>query len=309
MGPERQPNDGDNVSITQSAVQPIQTNIYYANTLYRTASLNSFTLDATGLNDTITLRHYLSHPLAARNVSIGFDGRGSYIHSGGSLTVSNSLYLGYNNGASGAYQLSGSGRLTVFDEYLGRDGQGAFTQTGGTHIVKNKLNFNSGTGFYYNSFMSTYSLSAGSLSAVAEVIGDMGLAVFNHSGGVHTVGTTLRLGGHDVGANGFYNLSGAGRLTASDEHIVSDGVFTQTGGANTVKNDLKLGLHNGPTATYIHSGGTTTVGNTLYVGYLYDGAGAYELSGTGRLTALGEVVGDSGPGTFTQTGGSSYRGK
>ena len=43
---------------------------------------------------------------------VGYSGTGSFTQSGGTNTISDYLYLGYNSGSSGTYSLSGSGQLS-----------------------------------------------------------------------------------------------------------------------------------------------------------------------------------------------------
>ena len=56
------------------------------------------------------------------------------MQSGGTNSVAGYLYLGYNAGSSGTYNLSGSGLLSAgYSEYIGYSGSGSFTQSGGTN--------------------------------------------------------------------------------------------------------------------------------------------------------------------------------
>ena len=75
--------------------------------------------------------------LSAAAEYVGNSGTGSFTQSGGTNNVPNGssdgLYLGYNAGSSGTYNLSGSGVLAAFNEYVGNSGTGTFTQSGGTN--------------------------------------------------------------------------------------------------------------------------------------------------------------------------------
>ena len=53
---------------------------------------------------------------AGGNETIGNSATGSFTQSGGTNSVSNNLYLGYNAGSSGTYNLSGSGLLSAANE-------------------------------------------------------------------------------------------------------------------------------------------------------------------------------------------------
>ena len=63
---------------------------------------------------------------------LGNNGTGPFIQSGGTHNIGNSLFLGYNAGSSGTYNLSGGGLLSAAqNEYVGYSGTGTFTQSGG----------------------------------------------------------------------------------------------------------------------------------------------------------------------------------
>ena len=59
--------------------------------------------------------------------------RGRSRRSGGTNSIGNALYLGNNAGDSGTYNLSGSGQVSAYYEYVGYSGTGTFTQSGGTN--------------------------------------------------------------------------------------------------------------------------------------------------------------------------------
>ena len=223
---------------------------------------------------------------AYTNVYAGYNGTGTITHSsGGTLTLSGSLYLGDNTGSNGTYALSGPGTLSAAEEFIGSSGAGTFTQSAGTNTL---------TGTYgelvlgYNTGGSgTYALSGtGTLSAPSEIIGSSSSGTFTQTGGTNTLtGTHGSLEvGSDYNSNGSYTLSGTGVLSADSEIVgyAASGTFTQ-------------------------SGGTNTVGNTLNVGAYHSGSGTYSLSGTGVLSADSECLGyNSGSsGTFTQNGGTN----
>ena len=76
--------------------------------------------------------------------------------------MTDSLYLGYNTGASGTYTLSGTGSLSSGSEYVGYNGSGSFTQSGGTNSVTDTLALGYGSG------RGTYNLTGGSLSVTVS---------------------------------------------------------------------------------------------------------------------------------------------
>lgn len=109
----------------------------------------------------------------------------------------------------------------------------------------------------------------------------------NHSSGTFTVTSALNLG-VTTGRTGTYNLSGTGILMVNDLYLggidtVYDGtgvgVFTQGGTSTVTATDgINLGSASGTLCTYTLNAGTVT---TPYL-----------------------IVGDAGPATFTQTGGT-----
>ena len=128
-----------------------------------------------------------------------------------------------------------------------------------------------------------YNLSGTGLLTVpnSTLVGNAGNAVFNQSGGTHTVGTL------DVGSNGgilgIYNLSGTGTLTATGTEYVGyfgNGLLTQSGGIHTAPN--------------------------IYIGSNAGANGTVILSGSANLIVPDqELVGFTGTGTFTQNGGTN----
>ena len=122
----------------------------------------------------------------------------TFTQTGGTNTISSTLYLGYNPGSSGSYELSGTGQLSAGYEYIGRSGTGTFTQTGGTNSISSTLylGYNSGSS-------GSYELSStGQLSAVFEYIGRSGTGTFEQTGGINTA-TYIQ-----INTNGTYTLTG-----------------------------------------------------------------------------------------------------
>lgn len=88
--PSGQPANGDNAYLTQSdATNRI---VMYYNILYPSAVLNSLTIAATGTG-TMTLNQGYggySTPLASLSEYVGFNGKGTHLHSLGTNTISTS---------------------------------------------------------------------------------------------------------------------------------------------------------------------------------------------------------------------------
>ena len=214
------------------------------------------------------------------NEYIGNVSTGTLNQTGGVNTAADRLFLGYNSGSSGTYNLSG-GSLSTNNAILGNEGTGTFTQTGGTNAENGNLfsgyspgssgiyNLNGGTNtvpgiFFlgYNSGSSgTYNLSGGSLSAGFGFVGYQGVGVFNQRGGIISISNNLQLG-YSSGSSGTYNLSG-GSLFTSTLYVGKDGngIFNQSGGSTAIEerssvSGLYLGFYPGRMGTYNLSGGS-----------------------------------------------------
>ena len=218
--------------------------------------------------------------LSAANQYIGNSGTGIFTQSGGTNAVgSGNLYLGYNTGDSGTYNLS-AGTLTVANRlYVGYSGTGTFTQSGGTSTTGwSYLGFNSGSS-------GTYNLSGtAAFSPQLLVVGYSGAGVFTQSGGTVTTPNIYLGNNNNSGSTGTYTLSG-GTVSASYLYLRAPG-----------------------TGTFTQSGGATTLSGGLYIGGGPTGIGTYNLSGTATLSAPTECLGynyngNGGTGTFTQSGG------
>ena len=135
----------------------------------------------------------------------------------------------------------------------------------------------------------------------SETIGNTG-ASFTQSGGINAVSVYISTTGLTLGANsgsrGTYTLSGTGQLSIGGVgygawEVVGNsgsGTFNQTGGVNIVNDDN---------------------GGALILAANPGSSGTYILSGSGQLAVQGDAnpgsenVGDSGKGTFTQSGGTN----
>ena len=133
-------------------------------------------------------------------------------------------------------------------------------------------------------------ISGGSLYLANHYVGNGGTGAFTQSGGTNSIGNALYLG-NNAGDSGAYSLGGSGQLSASSESVGLSGTatFTQSGGTNNI------GYYN----YYGYSSGSLCLGNNA------GGSGAYNLGGSGQLSAPSEYVGYSGTGTFTQSGGTN----
>jgi autotransporter-associated beta strand protein len=139
--------------------------------------------------------------LSAGYQCVGYSGTGTFNQTGGTnshTSYPTNLYLGYNSGSSGTYNLSSTAQLSAGGERVGYSGTGIFTQTGGNNTITGSLylGYNSGSS-------GTYDLSgAGQLSAGNEYVGYHGTGTFTQTGGTNTAGYI------NIGAKGKYVLSG-----------------------------------------------------------------------------------------------------
>ncbi len=101
------------------------------------AGLNSLVINSTGIGGIFTLSQTVASAMIATTETIGSTISGNvYTQSAGTNTT-NTLYLGFGNGAFGNYNLSSTGTLNAVSEYIGfaGTGGGVFTQSGGTNNV------------------------------------------------------------------------------------------------------------------------------------------------------------------------------
>ncbi|MBN2579719.1 MAG: autotransporter-associated beta strand repeat-containing protein, partial [Pirellulales bacterium] len=200
------------------------------------------------------------------NEYIGYEGTGTFYHSGGDNAVLthyeiDGFFLGYLDQSQGAYFLSGTGHLSAYSEYIGRNGTGTFSQSGGTNTL---LGSDKDGGLFLGSRSSgqgVYNLSGtGRLTAAYEKIGYLGAGEFDQSGGTNLISTNLSLG-IKSGSQGSYLLSGSAELSAPVEIIgdLGTGIFTQSGGVHTVTTSLTLANGSSSSGTYQLNGGTLVV--------------------------------------------------
>lgn len=183
---------------------------------------------------------------------------------GGDMTVLQSLYLGNAGGASGTFNHN----------------DGALTVNGTLTIAASS---SGATGRYY--------LAGGQLTTWATTIG---------LSSPKTTGYLYQSGGFNVctGANGF----SVGRNSGGGRFELSGGVTTITG------TTFWVGAETNSVGTVLQTGGTNNIyyGGTsqLTLGYYGNSTGSYTLvDGLLYCTANSVNIGNSGVGTFTQSGG------
>jgi hypothetical protein len=235
------------------------------------------------------------------SVVVGYEGGGSgmYIQSGGSMTTG-TLYIAYSAASAGVYSLSGSATLSADLGYVGSGGNGTFTQSGGSAtFTKDDSNFDSLSLGNDAGSKGIYTLSAGSLGFdVDESIGTSGAGTFIQSGGTNS-GNTINVG-YLFGGSGSYLLSN-GLVSAKSENIGgnagSTGTFTQSGGTNSVSTELALGPVGG-SGSYLLSNGSVSAESENIGGDLAGSTDTFTQSGgtnsVSAQLALGSIAGGSG---------------
>jgi len=313
------PLDSDNAYISSGTLSN-------ATVTYDIENLTLGVLQIDGENGNILELQQMQGTLTSvSNEFVGFNGSAIYTQSGGSNIVGNEgtqgkLYLGYNTGSMGVYNLNG-GRLSVSgDGYIGYAGSGIFNQSGDVSVTLGDLylGYNPGSDGSYN-------ISGGNLQVRGfqidnnayttgwEIIGYSGNAVVNQTGG-HNSAEEIRLG-YNAGSTFAYNLvdGSFGAIYAELIGCGGTGTFTQSGGSN-VADLISLGadstyymsggkiraIGENINGRFIQSGGSNFIGVGLSV---YGNSATYELSGSGSITASFESVKDSG--IFDQAGGSN----
>jgi len=232
-------------------------------------------------NAAITLEQYLY---------VGRTGKGSVVQDSGTTVLKRQVYLGYEAGGNGTYELSGTGALSSYNQAIGFGGTGVFKQSGGTNQTS-QVPTHSEPAYsiclgHQTTGNGTYELSGGSVTAARTVVGRQGTGGFVQSNGSATF-EQLVLGEESTG-RGSYEMSGGSlSLSVSGTSLVVGskgvGTFTQTSGA------VLIGWHEYETALICNSAGSV---------------GTYELRG-GALTNSGIIkVGRNGTGTFNQSGGT-----
>lgn len=220
---------------------------------------------------------------------IGMYNSGSFTQTGGVHTVGGPLDVGGGIGAGGSFTLSG-GTLTSTDSlFIGNHapallGPSTFAQSGTTTASFANTAYvafaTGSTGSYTLTGSASVSFGNGAY------VGYGGAGSFSQSGATAVnVAGVLDLG-NSIGSSGTYSLGGSAVLATWSTYVGANGngTFTQTGGTHAIT------ANNGA--------------NALYLGFGSAGAGTYALSGGLLTVAAHEEVGYAGPGTFVQSGGT-----
>jgi fibronectin-binding autotransporter adhesin len=228
--------------------------------------------------------------LSTANQYVGCDGTGVFEHSGGNngtvpISPQTMLYVGYDAGATGTYNLNGSGQVSVYQEVVGYSGSGTFNQNSGINNIaegKNQGGFHLGMN---QGSIGTYNLSgSGQLSCKIERIGIGGVGILNQSSGTNT-GDRLWLG-LSTGSSGTYNLTGGTLIT--NDISKGEGTATFNFGGGTLQANATFSTTLDMTLTGI--GGDAKIDTASYdvtLGGQLSGAGGLNKLGAGKLYLTG----------------------
>jgi hypothetical protein len=212
-----------------------------------------------GISGTYTLSN---GSLSAENEAIGYAGTGVFNQSAGTNNAGNLvLGVGYDlqgnsqPGATGTYNLSGTGVLSAGYEIIGGNGTGIFTQTGGSNTVSGTMEI--GT-------KGRYSISGGVLSVVEELLNK---GEFFNNGGY--VSANVRNEGIISGSGTFTgNVTNVGTVSPGS----SPGTLTITGNyTQDVLGKLLMelaGYAQGTEYDFLNIMGNATLAGTLDVDLL-----------------------------------------
>ncbi len=231
--------------------------------------------------------------------SIGYNGNGTFVQSGGTNSSNGVLYVG-SFGGNGTYSLSGSGLLTSdSNEYIGYQGTGAFIQSGGTSTITGSNSLLVGQYSPGSYILSGGLLALGGSGAGGEYVGYAAPGSFTQTGGTNSItgGFALEVVAF---AAGNYTLGGSGLLTVAGGEYIGYGVgaagsFTQTAGTNTLPagSSVYLGAFSGAAGAYTLAGGLANVTGGVYVGgdgFAAGGSGTFTVaSGTLAVANVLEV--------------------
>ncbi len=264
--------------------------------------------------------------LSASAEYVGNSGAGTFTQAGGTNSVgSGGLYLGYNSG-SGTYTLSGSGVLLAVAEYLGTDGYGNSSGTG---------TFNQAAGLNAVNYLGIgsqglYQFSGGTLQVTGGGLADQGVFDATQGRGLLTVTGSAII---DFSQGSLVNTSSMSLAIGPDSLLLLPAGFNVATAFHSYSN---LGLTHtvGSTLTIATGQGFAGIGSiadpvTCQGTIAAVGGGAINLNGGVTVSGTGNIdlgsgqfivndavsgmtggsllasygyVGNSGTGTFPQSG-------
>ncbi len=221
-------------------------------------------------------------------------GKGIFIHTGGTCTVTDEMIVGlgiWSTGPElmGKLELGGTGRLITNIVRMSGD-YAVFQQTGGLHKTDQLV---LGWGVQSDS---TYELSGGELEAGLEYIGRAGIGLFRQTGGINTVRHFI------IGENGRYEWTGGTLNITGGSRIDGQFDFAETGKNLTIENAI-VDISEGSFVNAGNAALTLGEGSLLIVpeGYdpadvfgSYNNAGLTHVAGMDLTIPVGKTVAGSG---------------
>ena len=205
-----------------------------------TIALDTFNIgNAPGSNGSLTLPS--GKVLTAENETIGVEGNGTLVQSGGTHTVTFDLTLGEKAGAHGDYTLAG-GVLNV-DTLANGIGTGTFTHTGGTNNVNALVVAPNGSSYALQAGrLNAGSITANGASAFDFTGGTLSVDVFNgnllNNGGTlspgDSPGVTRVVGNYSESAGGMMTVELGGTGAGMYDVLVVDGAASLAGRLDVV---------------------------------------------------------------------------
>jgi hypothetical protein len=241
---------------------------------------------------------------ATAGYTVGNSGIATFNQTAATNSLGGNLILGNASTAQGTYLLGTGASLSTANTEVGLSGHGSFSQTGGAHAVTTELylGLNAGSS-------GSYALSGGTLTAPTIAVGNSGVGSFTQSGGSNTSNSLIV--GDLAGATGSYNQSGgtntpsaltiSNAATTTGSYTLGPGAILSVGSGGEAVGAVGVG-------SFTQTGGTHTIsGSGLFIGLNSNSTGSYTLSGGSLSTpaGVGEGIGISGAGSFSQTGGTN----
>ncbi len=284
-------------------------------TLYRNELPKGSSLEV-GESPTAWTSSYLlsGGSISAEFEGISVAGTGVFEQTGGTNSVSDTLFVGYapDIGHNGRYKLQAGSLSASLEVIGGYCGIGKFQQTGGTNSAGSIY-----VGWVPGAKGSYHLSETGQLQAATEIIGGYcegygGHGSFNQSGGTNIISGNLHLA-KGLMSYGAYSLSG-GTLQSSAIYIADGGtgIFCLSGG---VLDTSFINVNAGGTVSILqdwsYDGALNINGGAVNLGSNYlildsPGTGATVNMTNGTLSSNKQYVGKNGNAKFTQTGGINW---
>lgn len=295
------PQPGENVYLLLSSAFDRQ--ILYRNGVNPSAVLGRVVISGSDVGWVI-LNSTTNNALNVTNFYLGGDsaanaGKGKIHQTQGDWSTTSSVYLGYAADSDGRYVMDGGTLTTGSTIYLGYDGTGIISQSNGT--ITNTYNLRMGyrAGSYGQYTMTGGILNSGNETSDTVYVGFSGEALFDHSGGLHSVSGNIVIGDQSAG-DGTYHLNGtyAGYYPELNcENLIvgnsGTGEFAADSASSIVRGNLIIGQSASGSGSFLMAdpknvGSSMSIGGSVSVGP--GGWGEMELRGGATNIAGGVTV-------------------